>query len=307
MKTTALRSLSLLALIGLLSACAMPGVDTGPTPYPVEYFPTVVALTGQAAMATNLAGTPSETPLQPSLTPTTTETPIPPTLAPTHTPTPPPSARGAKIQIQAPGPMSKVISPLHIRMQVESGGSELVQVDLQGEDGRLLARKLERVPYQLGGYYVSLKIPFEIRAAAELGRVTVSTKDAQGRLRSLEAEHIILLSVGEAEIAPVGEQAERVVFYTPKRKETVSGGVLRVEGRYLPFNDQPVVLELLDPEGNTVGLRVLDLEGSEEQLFSTTIPYKSSEPFEAILVFRQDDVRIAGLMYWHSQVVTLFP
>jgi hypothetical protein len=294
-------------LLVLTGGCALPGVSTPPTPYPVEYFPTVVALTGQAAMATMFAGTPSAIPIQPSDTPTPTQTPIPPTLVPTDTPTAPPSARSAQIQIQAPGPMSKVTSPLQLRMLVVSGGSNLVQVDLQGEDGRLLARKLERVPTQIGGYYVSLKIPFEVRAAAELGRVTVSTKDAQGRLQSLAAEHVLLLSVGEAEITPAGDQSERVVLYTPKNKDLATGGILNVEGRFLPFNDQPVILELLDPEGKTVGLRVLDFAGTEEQNIATTIPYKTAEPIEARLIIRQDDERMEGLMYCYSQVVTLLP
>jgi hypothetical protein len=258
-------------------------------------------------MATSLASTPSAVPVQPSATFTPTETSIPPTLAPTETATESPSARSAQIQIQSPGPMSKVISPMHVRMLVVSGDSKLVQIDLQGEDGRLLARKLERVPTQIGGYYVSIKIPFEIRAAAELGRVTISTKDSHGRLQSLAAEHVLLLSVGEAEIAPAGDQAERVVLYTPKNRDLATGGILHVEGRYLPFNNQPVVLELLDIEGKTVGLRILEFAGTDEQTFATTIPYKTTETVEARLVIRQDDVRLPGLMYWYSLEVTLLP
>ena len=308
MKTRTLHSILLAALLsGLAAGCALPGSGGSPTAFPAEYFPTVVALTGQAAMATTLAGTPSAVPTQPSATFTSTETPIPPTLAPTETPTESPSARSAQIQIQSPGPMSKVTSPMHLRMLVVSGDSKLVQIDLVGEDGRLLARKLERVPTQAGGYYVSLKIPFEVRAAAELGRVTISTKDSHGRLQSLAAEHVLLLSVGEAEIAPAGDQAERVVLYSPKNRDLATGGILHVEGRYLPFNTQPLVLELLDPKGMTVGLRVLNFTSTDEQTFATTVPYKATETTEARLVIRQDDVRLPGLMYWYSLEVTLIP
>lgn len=291
----------------LLSACLLPGAEAPPTAFPAEYFPTVVALTGEAAMATALGARPSAVPVSPSATHTPTETPVLPTLVPTHTPTLAPSARAAQVQFLAPGPMSKVVSPLHLRMQVVSGDSQLVQIDLQGEDGRLLARVLERVPREVGGRYVSLKIPFEVRAAAELGRLTVSTRDAQGRLQSLAAQHVLLLSVGEAEILPAPDTTERVVLYAPRREALAIGGVLAIEGRIWPFNDQPVVLELLDPDGKTVGLRVLDLPGVEEQPFSTTLPYKVAEPVEARLVIRQDDVRMAGLMYWYSQIVTLSP
>jgi hypothetical protein len=239
------------------------------------------------------------------MTPTPTDTPTP---VPTNTPTPSPSAPIAQIRIQAPGPMSKVTSPFLLRMQVISGGSELVQIDLQGEDGRLLARKLERVPSWPGGYYVSLKIPFEVHTAAEVGRITISTKDDFGRIQSQLGMRVLMLSVGQEEITPEGDSSERAVFYKPPREDAVAvDGVVTVEGRFLPYNDQPVILELLNPEGRTVGLRVLDFIGTDEQLFSTTIPYKVSEPTQAQLVLHQNDDRLDGLIYLYSQEITLTP
>ena len=307
-RTTVSQIIIFASLLGLLPACAPSAAASAPTPFPPEYFPTVVVLTGQAAMATNLAGTPSPIPtetLTPSVTPTPTETLTP---APTNTLTPSPSAPSSQIRIQLPGQMSKVTSPISLRMQVVSGGSELVQVDLQGEDGRLLARKLERVPSWPGGYYVSLKLPFEIRTAAEVGRITVSTKDDAGRVQSQVAMRVLLLSIGADEITPEGDPAERAVFYAPPRKEAVAqDGVVNIEGRFLPFNDNPVILELLNPEGRTLGLRVLDFNGTGEQLFTTTVPYKVSEPTLARLVLKQDDERMDGLIYLYSQEILLNP
>ena len=286
----------------------LPGTDFAPTPYPPEYFPTVVILTGQAAMATNLAGTPSSTPTEtliPTLTQTPTETPTP---IPTDTPTPSPEAPVSQIRIQAPGPMSKVTSPMLLKLQVVSGSSELVQVDLQGEDGRLLARTLERVKSWPGGYYFSQKIPFEVRSAAEVGRITISTKDDVGRVQAQLAMRVLLLSVGTDEITPEGDSSERAVFYTPPKKDAVAiDGVVEVEGRYLPFNDNQVILELLDPNRKTIGLRILDFIGTDEQLFETTVPYKVDEPTLARLVLRQDDDRLDGLIYLYSQEILLAP
>ncbi len=302
-KTNFSRLLLLASLSGLLAACAFPGAQPVPTPFPADYFPTVVVMTAQAAMATSLAGTPSATPTD---TPAPTETPIPPTPTPTDTLTPSPSARMAQIQIQSPGPMSKIISPFHLRMQMVAGESRLVQIDLQGEDGRMLYSKLERVPNN-GDVYFSFKIPFEIRAAAEVGRLTVSTKDGQGRLQSLATQRLFLLSVGSDEITPPGDLLERVILYKPKTRDVPTGGVLDVEGRFLPFNDQLVYLELIDEQGKTVGLRELDFIGTDEQVFSTTVPYKVSEPTQARLVLRQADDRMAGLAYLYSMEITLNP
>jgi hypothetical protein len=309
MKRQTLANLFIIAsTLGLLTGCVLPGVDPIPTPFPPEYFPTVVVQTAQAAMATNLAGTPSATPTD-TLTPTETATPTDtPTPIPTDTLTPSPSAPVAQIRILAPGPMSKVTSPMNLRMQVVAGGSGLMQIDLQGEDGRLLSRNLVRVKIWPEGYYFTLKIPFEVRAAAEVGRLTISTKDGEGRVQSLLATRVFLLSVGSEEINPEGDPSERVVFYDPPRKDAVAlGGVVNVEGRILPFNDQPVVLELLDLSGKTVGLRVLDFIGIDEQIFSTTIPYKIAEPTQARIVLRQDDDRLDGQVYIYSQEILLNP
>jgi hypothetical protein len=309
MKRLSLPHLVLIAsLLGLLAGCVLPGVDPVPTPFPPEYFPTVVMQTAQAAMATNLAGTPSAAPTQtlvPTETPTPTDTSTP---IPTDTLTPSPSAPSAQIRILSPGPMSKVTSPMTLRIQIVSGGSELVQIDLQGEDGRLLARNLERVPSWPSGYYFPLKIPFEVRAAAEVGRITISTKDGFGRIQAQLGMRVLLLSVGSEEITPEGDPSERAVFYEPPRKDAVAqGGVLNIEGRFLPFNDAPVILELLDPGGKAVGLRVLDFIGTDEQLFSTTIPYKVTEPIQALLALYQDDDRLDGQIYVYTQEILLNP
>jgi len=195
-----------------------------------------------------------------------------------------------------------------LRMQIVSGRSELVQVDLQGEDGRLLARKLERVKSWAGGYIVQLKIPFEISTAAEVGRITISTKDEFGLVQSQLGMRVLLLSVGVQEITPEGDSSERAVFYNfPKKDAVALDGVVNVEGRFLPYNDLPVVLELINLEKKIVGLRVLEFDGTEEQLFSTTIPYKVPESSPARLVLRQDDDRLEGTIYIYSREILLYP
>lgn len=299
--------LLLASLSGLLAGCANPAAGSPPTPYPPDYLPTVVALTGQAIAvaetATALAAPPTETPTPPP----PTETPIPPTPLPTVTATLPPASPLMQMRIEAPGPMSKVVSPLELRMNVIAGESDLVQISLYGEDGRLLYNKLEKVLRRLSGIYVTLKMPFEVRAAAEVGRLTISTKDKQGRIQSLASVHVLLLSVGSDETTPPPDPTERFVVYKPLDRDSVSGGTLIVDGKIWPFNNQPVILELVKADGSVAGLRVLTFDSLDPQPFTTTIPYKVSEPTAVRLIVRQDDDRIAGLFYLYSQEVLLNP
>ena len=304
--TSALISASLLAsFLGLLAGCAAPTASPIPTAYPPDYLPTVIALTAESA---NILGTKVAFALTPTVLPTDTPAPtLSPTPRPTFTQTTIPGHEPAAILIFAPGPMSKVVSPITLRMNIIAGESEKVQIDLYGEDGRLLTRNLKRVPISGKGVQQQIKIPFEIRAAAEVGRITVSTLDKEGRIQSLNSVHVLLLSSGTNEINPPGNPSEPVGVNSPLLEESVSGGVLNVKGDVWPFNLNPVILELVSPDNKSIGLRILTIDNLDPQLMETTIPYKVSEPTLARLTIRQDDDRINGLLYVYSQEVLLNP
>jgi hypothetical protein len=309
------RNLIILAsLLGLVAGCsplASQALSPVPTPYPPEYLPTVIVLTANAA---NVFGTETAIALTPTSVPTEslepTNTPIPsrtPTPLPTRTPTSIPGHDLGAVQFISPGPMSKLVSPIQLRAMVISGESEKVQVDLYGEDGRLLSRDLRTVRSTTKGALVSLKIPFETRAAAELGRITISTLDKSGRIQALNSVRILLLSSGVNEINPTGNPSEPVGVFSPVAEEAVSGGVLNLKGDIWPFSLQPVILELVSPEGKSIGLRILTIKNITPQLFETTIPYKVTEPTLARLTIKQDDDRMPGLFYVYSQIVLLNP
>jgi hypothetical protein len=118
---------------------------------------------------------------------------------------------------------------------------------------------------------------------------------------------VLLLSSGNNEINPPGDLSEPVGVFSPLLKESASGGVLNVRADVWPFNLQPVILELLDTKGKSLGLRILTVEQINPQLFETTLPYEVTEPTSARLIIRQDDDRMAGLFYVYSQEVLLNP
>jgi hypothetical protein len=292
-------------LFGLLAGCAAPTASPIPTAYPPEYLPTVIALTAEAA---NALGTEVALALTPNIPPSNTPRPtLSPTPRATFTQTTIPGHDPAAIQIFAPGPMSKVISPITLRMNIVSGESEKVQIDLFGEDGRLLTRNVKQVPTSGRGVPQQIRVPFEIRAAAAVGRLTVSTTDESGRIQSLNSVRVLLLSSGVNEINPPGNPSEPVGVFSPLEEEPVSGGVLSLRGDVWPFNLNPVILELVGPDGRSMGLRILNMDHLDPQLFETTIPYKVGEPTAARLTIRQDDDRIDGPFYVYTQEVLLNP
>lgn len=300
-----LRIFIIASLLGLIAGCAPATQSPVPTPYPPEYLPTVIALTADAA---NAAATQAAITVLPTVFPS--NTPLPtrtPTARPTFTATTIPGHEPAAIQILSPGPMSKVVSPINLKMNILAGTSEKAQIDLYGEDGRLLTRLTKKVPLSGDGVYQQIRIPFEIRAAAEVARITVSTTDKQGRTQYLNSVRVMLLSSGDNELTTPGNPSEPVGVFSPTLKDTASGGVLRVRGDVWPFNHNPVLLELIDPDGKSLGLRILTINELTPQLFETTIPYKVSDPTLARLSIRQDDDRIDGLFYVYTQEILLNP
>lgn len=302
----------LASFFGLLSACSQAAESTA-VAEPANSLPTTVALTGQAIFATSDSLTAAALPTE-TLIPA--ETPIPPTALPSATPT---FAAGftelAQIHVLAPGPMSSLTSPFSLQVMLISGESELVQVDLLGEDGRVLQRDLERVSQTYNGNFRNFRLTFEIRAVSEAGYIRISTKDDSGRIQALNTMPVLLYSVGSAQINPVGNMIyERVMLEGLIDGDEVSGGVLNLKGRFWPFNEQPVVVELLLPDGRPVSSRILNFKGVDTQDFETTLPYKVTEPTLVRLTIRQDnpllsvtDPDLKNYIYVYTTEVLLYP
>ncbi|GMV33272.1 MAG: hypothetical protein DCC59_04790 [Chloroflexi bacterium] len=300
----------LASLLGLVSACS-PQASAAPTPLPPDYLPTVVALTGQAAFATASAMPPEFTPTVEALT-----TPTPTLEIPSPTPT---LAAGfteyAQIRFLSPGPMSSLTSPFIMNAIIASGESDKFQVDLLGEDGRVLQRFIQKLGRNPLGVFQRFEFTYEIRAVSEAGYIRVSTKDDFGRMQALNTLPVLLYSAGTPQVTPPGNIIyERIAMDGFKEKQPFFGGEVPLKGRIWPYNDQPFVVELISKEGKPLGSRILGINGIDTQPFETVIPYKVGEPTPARLTFRQDnpllalsDPELGKLVYLYTIEVILNP
>jgi hypothetical protein len=300
------RLLLLLASLLLLAGCSGSGA-TVPSPIPADFLPTAIYQTAVAANATMFALTPSPTFTSlPTLT-FTPEATFTPTV--TQTPSPVPLSPNTKIFVSAPGPMSKVASPLQLKVELAAPESHLVDISLHGEDGRQIYRDLFRIISEPPTIvFLNPKINFEVRAA-ELGYLQIATKDQFGRMEALSTAFLLLLPIGQSEINPPPPAEERANFAIPKPDEIITGGMLLVEGTLKPFNDIPasVAVKVEDENHNTIGERVLTITGNEYAPFSIQFPYKVTEPTLVRLSVYQTDPRVDGIIYLFSQLVTLAP
>jgi len=261
---------------------------------------------------------PSETPAGPALTATETivTTPIALTIDPTYlvfpttTPTPTLDLAESVLLIVSPGPMSKVVSPVELIVHVAPEYTGSTHIELIGEDGTELYRKVFKTFSNIGYYTrVDEKIDYEIPGAAEVARLQISTFDTNGRMQALNSVRLLLQAVGDNEFTPGKVIQDRTILRFPKSGNEVSGGSLPIDGEFQPANDLPIILELIGLDGTVLGSRTLQLgptDGKYQQ-FITSIPYLVTTRTIARLVIRQSDDRIDGLAYLYSEQVMLAP
>ena len=303
-----IRNLFPLFLLFTLLGCSFPG-EALPS-----FLPTLAVPLEPPTLAPLPAATISPatgTPL-PALIPTETLTPIkiPLTILPTYlefpTITPSPTldlSSRIQLRIVTPGPMSKVVSPIQLVVHIDPYYVGLTRIELLGEDGRELYRKVFKT-YSNIGYFsrVDEKINFELKAAAETGRLQISTYDSKGNMLAFNSVRLLLLSVGDNQLSPSYPAQERVGLRYPESGTEVLGGTLPLTGEINPINDTPIIIELFDQEGHIIGSRLLQLAPADGkyQQFTTTIPYQVNKRLPARLVIRQSDDRISGLAYFYS-------
>jgi hypothetical protein len=314
------RYLPLLILFFLLSACAAPlSTVTATSGFLNQETPSPAPVTESTA---TLLVSPS--PL-PEATITLTSTPVPsatmtleplPSLEPTYfsfltvTPSPTPGPDTANIRIYSPGPLSKVSSPFETRFFFLPSIVGPTRVELYGEDGRLLWRKVLRAADFFDNFGITIDVPFEIRAAAEMGRLQITALDTNKRMKAIKSVHLMLLADGTNQISPPAYLDENVLLDSPEEKGYASNGVVKVKGKMMVFNDMPVIIELLDKKGVPLASRVIAVGAPDGQYhdFETTLSYKISYYMpESLLVIRQADDRIPGAFYLYSQEINLNP
>jgi hypothetical protein len=223
---------------------------------------------------------------------------------------PPPEAQSAAIQFYVPGPMSQVTSPVHFYGYAIPGYNDKGRIQLYGEDGALLDSEVLQLNTAYKWAFFSWSLPFEVRGAGELGRLSLSTRDQYGRLTALQSVHLLLLPNGSEVVNPPGSLAERCVIESPVAGKRISGGNVSVSGEMQPYNSLPLVVELVARDGSSLGSSLVSVNPGQAGTFiafQVDIPYSVTTYNPVLLTVSQNDDRIGGTMYLYSQEIYLNP
>jgi hypothetical protein len=276
-----------------------------PSPPPSAMVAEVPSITPSPDVAVIL---PDET-LIPEVTPASTEQPKP---TPTRTPTSTPTLPIPNIQISRPGPASRVVSPIRVSAALIPGAKGSVKMELLGEDSRLLVRKILNYTAAPGARVAAISnLDFEIPGVAETGRLIISTEDTHGRVISLASVDLLLLSIGEEDLNPPGEQYERIIIREPTKNILIQGGLAIIHGLARPQGQEPLLVQMFGTDGKQVGparLAEIPVESNAEHAtFSVDIPYSVTTPTWVRITVSERDFRIAGTIHVSSVEVLLGP
>jgi len=260
----------------------------------------------------------------PTVTPTATDTPTPGprtdstravviqenTPPPTSTPiTLPRALPDAHTTISQPGPGSFLTSPFRV---VGRGGptwNNRVVIDLVGEDGRLVSRTpayLNALPGYVGPF--AAEVEFEIESVSEQARVEVYTHSRRdGKVYRMASVDVFLLSEGRSLIHVGMEGPEKLAIFSPRTDDVVSGGTVQVSGEGWVDSDLPLIIEVQNRLGETIGTgstQIVSSEPGQVGVFSAEVPYTIDlNQAGRILVYEQSPdvpgfLHISGVDVW---------
>ncbi len=197
----------------------------------------------------------------------------------------------ALLQVEKPGEMSRLSSPILVTANVYPGYKGLVNVQLIGEDGRIMADQLLQLnAVQTGWISLATQIQFEINSAGESALIVVSTSDGYDRRIAQVGVPVILMQIGESEIENPIFFNQPVILSSPVNGGIAQNGSLHIEGQVHLFNENPIIIELISHTGGVVASKAIMVKaaaGKEYVPFSVDIPYSVSKRTPVRLVVRQ--------------------
>jgi hypothetical protein len=299
--------------------------DSTPTSYPPNVASPVTGAPSPINDPFPPINTPTPLAYNPSATtspaPTETTTPYPTdtpnrraTRTPTITPTPP--IPNAGVQFAEPGPMSKVVSPLHLVANLHSVPSGTYRVELwieslrEGEEPRLIYRDVQRIiSNPVDWVYLDQQIQFELSRVSEFGQLRVSVYDQYDRPVTINSVDLLLLSMGPSSITPSNIRSEPIVIRQPTKNQLIQGGKLIVSGLARPSEDFMLV-ELVAADGSVAGYRQVFVTPSPDGgyvEFAVEVPYSVAKGTWVSLRISESGTRITGLEHLSSVEVYLSP
>lgn len=181
----------------------------------------------------------------------TTITPATDTLVPEWT-------QPEAIRILAPGPGSRLLSPLRVQGVADPTFEQNLVLRLVLPDGMVLAQancQIQADAGQRGPFEAVVPFSVSVEQNALLQVLAVSPRD--GLVTHLSSTGVFLAVAGEVDIRSGQEEQEAIVILSPQPGEIIQGGRVTVHGYGRASFEGTLVVEVFDAGGNLLGSQPL--------------------------------------------------
>lgn len=230
---------------------------------------------------------PSKTP-RPSATPRPSKTPT--RMGPTATAAP----QDAPIRIYSPASFSRLISPVTLVMSVIPGSGGNIYLQVTGENLEVLYERKWILPYSAGHRTtINEEFEFSIPVLSEAARIQVYTLDEYGRFNSLATEDVVLLSVGQNDLAEADNLLDPFALLRPYPDQIIKHGNLVINGMTRCRIDCRLYIEVVDMDGNRLSAveqqNILQASLVYQPIYYE-IPVKVTRTTNARVILHQQDL-----------------
>ncbi|HEY70527.1 MAG TPA: hypothetical protein G4O08_08095 [Anaerolineae bacterium] len=230
---------------------------------------------------------------------------------PVETVEPTPDRPDEAILILFPGPGSIVTSPVTVSGIADPTFEQTLVVRILLTDNTVLALEPTIIQADLGerGRY-SVDVPFQVESTTQ-GFIQVFAESARdGGITHLSTMGVALAPSGPETIVPGQFLPEQIWIQSPVLGQTVSGGVVRVQGFALASFEQTLVIDVYDASGNLVGSKPTMTHAPDLGLpgpFDDTVSYIVGSTGPGRIVVRDPSVAFVGDYHIASVEITLEP
>jgi hypothetical protein len=214
--------------------------------------------------------------------------------------------------IVAPGNDSRLVSPIHLKFATRPGEDGQIRVDLIGQDNRLIYRSIrDYSSYIDHTILIEQEIPFEVRAD-ESARLQIILENAKGKPIFVTSVDVTLLLIKGTETTGEAPVNPRLVIEQPVPGKTVTGSDLVIKGKIKPYNDTPLVFEVLGSDWHTLISKMITVSIPADRTafssFELKLPCKTgSDTPVTIRIHQESKSMITGTVFLWSEKVILNP
>ncbi len=215
------------------------------------------------------------------------------------------------ILILQPGPASHLTSPIHIEGLADPTFEQTLVVRLVLIDGTEVASLPTTIAADVGqrGPFEA-DLFFNVPGGGNAFIQVYSQSPRDGGVTHLASVGVTLVSSGPTTVVPVKAHPEDIAIAQPQPAQTVSGGLLHVEGVALASFEQTLLIELYDADGNVVASQPVIVAApdlGQPGPFVADIPYSVTASGPGRVVVRDVSPAYGGDVHLASVEVDLNP